>query len=616
MKLKIASLVIGGTILVVVFMLTSGSNSSLRPSPNLAQVVDTTPPTTSITSPTDGQIISGNFTTCATATDNIGVTSIVLHMGGIPASGTTSPFCAGWNTVNFANGFYSVFSTATDAAGNTGTSVSILAGVANNLTTPIVKATMPAASAVVSGQVTLGAKAYSPAGTNRVDFLIDGTSTVVASATAPSALNTYTASWNSTAVVNGSHNIIAKVYDINGLSAVSGVTFTVTNTGADVTPPTISAITSSGITSSGATVSWTTNEISDTQVLYGTTSSYGLATTLDTALVTAHTATLSGLTSSTIYHYAVRSRDAAGNLSTSTDQTFTTGAFVDTIAPTVSIAAPVVGATVSSTVLISTVASDNVAVDHVDFYAGNSLIGADATNPFAISWDTTTIVNGSYPLTARAYDAAGNNTTSTQVIVTVNNIVVPPPDTILPDVSMTAPLPGSSVSGSTVTLSATASDNIGVTRVEFYRGTTLISTDTTGSPDYSIVWNTTGVQKGTYSLKAKAFDAAGNSKTSASVSVTVVDITPPTVTIINPTGNTIPSSGTVTVKTTATDLSSIQYIKIYIDGVLKKQCNTIGTCNYNWSVTNIATGNHTITVTAQDKAPIANTMTVTKVVTK
>ncbi len=92
----------------------------------------------------------------------------------------------------------------------------------------------------------------------------------------------------------------------------------------DTAPPTISAISSSSITSSSASISWTTDEASNTQVEYGMTSSYGSNTTLDTNPVTSHSQFLSGLTASTLYHYRVKSRDVAGNLAISDDQTFTT----------------------------------------------------------------------------------------------------------------------------------------------------------------------------------------------------------------------------------------------------------------------------------------------------
>src|SRR6185436_20790624 len=87
----------------------------------------------------------------------------------------------------------------------------------------------------------------------------------------------------------------------------------------DTTPPVISAASASSISASGATIGWMTNEASDSQVDYGPTAAYGSSTPLDNALVTTHAAALAGLTANTVYHYRVRSRDAAGNLATSPD---------------------------------------------------------------------------------------------------------------------------------------------------------------------------------------------------------------------------------------------------------------------------------------------------------
>src|SRR6266540_3266041 len=92
----------------------------------------------------------------------------------------------------------------------------------------------------------------------------------------------------------------------------------------DTTAPDISNVAAAGVTTSGATITWTTNENSDSQVEYGTTTAYGQSTALNPAPVTAHSRGLSGLTSGTLYHYRVRSRDAAGNLAVSGDFTFTT----------------------------------------------------------------------------------------------------------------------------------------------------------------------------------------------------------------------------------------------------------------------------------------------------
>ncbi|MCY1045313.1 S8 family serine peptidase [Corallococcus sp. bb12-1] len=91
-------------------------------------------------------------------------------------------------------------------------------------------------------------------------------------------------------------------------------------------------------------------------------------------------------------------------------------------------------------------------------------------------------------------------------------------DTTPPTTSITSPAGGATLSGS-ASLSANASDNVGVSRVEFYAGTALLGTAT--AAPYSIAWNTTAVANGAYALTTKAYDAANNVGTSTTVSVTV-----------------------------------------------------------------------------------------------
>lgn len=93
----------------------------------------------------------------------------------------------------------------------------------------------------------------------------------------------------------------------------------------DTTAPTISAVTSTPSMSS-AVISWTTNEYSTSQVEYGPTVSYGSQTALDPAMVTSHSVTVTGLSSSSTYHFRVKSKDAGSNTAVSTNYTLVTTA--------------------------------------------------------------------------------------------------------------------------------------------------------------------------------------------------------------------------------------------------------------------------------------------------
>ncbi len=110
----------------------------------------------------------------------------------------------------------------------------------------------------------------------------------------------------------------------NGPTWSSDSTFT-TNSSADSDPPVItSGPDAAGITDTAATISWITDEVSDSVVEYGLDDSYG-QTASESADVTDHDVSLTGLSPDTTYHYRVGSTDPSGNGPTwSGDYTFTT----------------------------------------------------------------------------------------------------------------------------------------------------------------------------------------------------------------------------------------------------------------------------------------------------
>jgi hypothetical protein len=168
---------------------------------------------------------------------------------------------------------------------------------------------------------------------------------------------------------------------------------------------------------------------------------------------------------------------------------------------------------VRGVVPVSATASDNQGVTTVEFYAGTTLIGTSSTAPYAVNWNSSTVADGSVTLSTRAYDGAGNVTPSAAVAVSVDNTG--------PAVAIASPANGASLSwlSLSTTVSASASDNVGVTQVVFYDGGAVLGTDTTAP--YSVSWNLVSAAKGTHTLTAKAYDAAGNVTTSAPITVKV-----------------------------------------------------------------------------------------------
>jgi endoglucanase len=188
----------------------------------------------------------------------------------------------------------------------------------------------------------------------------------------------------------------------------------------------------------------------------------------------------------------------------------------DTTPPTVSLASSATTVTTASTITLTATASDNVGVTRVEFYDGTTLLGTDTTAPYTQAVALTAANNGVHSYTARAFDAAGNVGTSAAVSVNVN--IGGGGDTTPPTVTL-ASSATTVTTASTITLTATASDNVGVTRVEFLDGATLLGTDT--SAPYTQAVTLTSANNGTHSYTARAFDAAGNSRVSTAVTVTV-----------------------------------------------------------------------------------------------
>ncbi len=104
---------------------------------------------------------------------------------------------------------------------------------------------------------------------------------------------------------------------------------TFTTTASTPAAPVISGVNASATGTSTATVTWSTDVAASSQVFYGTTTSYGSSTTLDTTASTTHSVMLTGLTEATLYHAQASSGNGTGT-TTSSDVTFTTNSSAST----------------------------------------------------------------------------------------------------------------------------------------------------------------------------------------------------------------------------------------------------------------------------------------------
>jgi regulation of enolase protein 1 (concanavalin A-like superfamily) len=264
--------------------------------------------------------------------------------------------------------------------------------------------------------------------------------------------------------------------------------------------------------------------------------------------------------------------------------------------PVVSFLSPSNGATFTAgaTVAIEAAASDSDGtISRVDLYRGSTLMKSDTTAPYTYSWTGATA--GTHTLTATARDNSGATRTAT-ITITVNAA-----GNQLPNVTITSPATGATYTApATVNIQATASDSDGtISRVEFYRGSTLISTDTT-SP-YTASWTNAGA--GTYALTARAYDNSGGSRTSTAVNVSVGSATNqlPTVAISSPaSGASFTAPAAVTIAASAADSDgTIAGVDFYV-GTQLIASDTSSPYTASWN--NVAAGVYSLTAVARDNS--------------
>jgi subtilisin family serine protease len=370
-------------------------------------------------------------------------------------------------------------------------------------TNPTVSVTAPANGATVGGaSVAVSANASDAlAGVQKVRFTFDGGSPVD-DTTAPYGIN-----WNSTGYSDGSHSITAQATDNAGNSSSHTINVAVSN--ADSTPPTVNITApSAGATVSGTvTLTATASDVGGIQkVRFWAGSTYlGYDTTAPYSKSWNTTAGLNG-------KYTIRA-EAVDNASNTASQSISVTVInPDSTPPSVSITSPTDGGTVSGTVSFDASASDTQGLQKVQFWVDTAYLGYDSAAAYSKSWDTTMFVNGTHLLRARAIDWA-NNWTEATITVTVNNA-----DAVPPTASITSPLNGTTVSG-TITITASASDNVGVQKVRFWVDSTYLSYDT--SSPYTRSWDSTSVTNGSHTIRVQAVDLANNVSSDDTITINV-----------------------------------------------------------------------------------------------
>ena len=183
----------------------------------------------------------------------------------------------------------------------------------------------------------------------------------------------------------------------------------------------------------------------------------------------------------------------------------------DTTPPSVALTAPADGATVGGNVSLAATASDNGAVDHVDFLVNGNTVGSDSTAPYSASWNSASLPDGQATITARAVDTAGNSATSGARTVTIDNTP-----------------PGTTITSGPPANTTSTSASFGFTATE--SGSTFAcSLDGAAASACTSPQSYSGLAAGTHTFSVAATDPAGNTDpTPATSTWTIADTTPTT----------------------------------------------------------------------------------------
>jgi hypothetical protein len=477
---------------------------------------DTQLPSVSLISPTANSILAGAIDVSATANDNIAVASVEFLLNGVVfGTDLNAPYSIQLNTTAFTDGQFVLTVRAKDIDGNQATTAPINIIIYNNPDTqpPLVNLASPVAGAIVAGTIDINANASDNILVKGVQFLLNGVNLGTEDTVAP-----YSIPWSTTAVPDGNYILAARARDIGGnTTTTANVIITVRN---DAQSPTVT-LTSPAAGTISNTINVTAdasdnNSVAGVQFLLNG-SNLGTEDITTPYSISWNTRTIANGN----YTLRARARDASGNIQLSDPVVVTVlNLPPDTQYPVINISSPSAG-NVAGIINVGANATDNVGVVGVQFFLNGSDFGVeDLTAPYGFSWNTYSVANGTYTLTAMARDAAGNITTADAVTINVNNIS----DTELPTVNITAPAAGN-VTGA-ISVKAVASDNIAVAGVQFFLDGSSLGAEDVIAP-YAISWNTATATAGNHILSAKARDAAGNMSIIAFVNINVSINFPP-----------------------------------------------------------------------------------------
>lgn len=531
---------------------------------DLSMEVDASPPTVEVTSPTEGATVRGSSVVLsANASDDQGVSLVRFLVNGVVVgTDSTAPYSVTWNSAAVDNGSVAITAQAVDLSSNTTLSATRTAIIGNSTNNLLQNPSLEEGSAapVCWGRAGFGentftwtrtSDAHSGGLAERLDVSSFGSGQRVLVSAQDSGACAPVASPGQTFAVRAWYKSSAPSILVAYYRNAAGWQFWTQS-------PLFPA------SSDWSRASWITPRLPDG------------ATAISIAMG------LRSIGSLTMDDFSLIDPDEPPA--------------ADTTPPAVALSAPAEGEAVSGVVTLVAAASDDVAIDRVDFLVDGAVVGSSTAAPYSVGWDSSAVSDGSHVIEARALDAAGNSAVSASVTIDVRNVPDPPADT-------TPPTSTIACGGSTclptwyrepVMISLSATDDVGVAQIR-YTTDGSVPTATYGSlytAPVSVATTTT--------ITFRAFDGAGNAEPAQSQLV-LVDTVAPTVAITSPaSGATI--KGNVKIVAAATDAGSgVARITFYVDGQL---LGAVTSTPYQipWNTKKYAKGSHTLTAVAEDMA--------------
>ncbi|MBL7059682.1 MAG: hypothetical protein ISS10_01645 [Candidatus Marinimicrobia bacterium] len=484
--------------------------------------IDNIPPTGELIDLYWGKTVSGIVPLVVEASDNKGIQSVTFIQDNTVLSvDQFEPYSFDWNTIELEDKYYTIRAVIEDLSENRTTVGPIQVMVDNlpnlDIIPPNVVITYPAAAQTVTDVIIIAVEATDNDAISHVEFYINGIFVITDSELPYSYL------WNTLdpmlATEDAEHILHVIAVDISGNAASpSPISVVVDNTESEppavvITEPpagqTVSGTVPIRVTATDNFAISHVDFIIDDELLY-TDNTYPYRYDWNTMTTTDDTWQI-------IQVIAVD----VNNISSNSNPVSVFVDNIDDIPPTGMILNPYAGQTVSGTVDIQVNANDNDGIYSVRFSINGVHVSTANQSPYEHSWDThSALEDNNHIISILITDLSGNTTALEPIAVFVDNH--PQDDVTPPNAVILNPISGQIVNG-IVSIEVNASDNLGISTVEFSINQTFVHSDDIFPYEYE--WNTvTWGENGEVIIQANVTDVSGNFTSSQPVLVTVDNI--------------------------------------------------------------------------------------------